>query len=94
MTELNEIGMPLHEMSVSLEFQQCMNRMFAALNDVNRADTFKYAIGVKLDRYADALRELRRAEDNMKYFRQIVEAKIQNTEKEQLDREREKVVDY
>ena len=90
----HEYGYPLHDLSVSLEFQQCMNKMFAALNDVNRGDNLKHAIGVKLDRYGDALRELRRAEDNMKYFRQIVEAKIKNTEKEQLDREREKVVDY
>ena len=94
MSDLSEIGMPLHEMSVSLEFQQCMNRMFAALNDVNRGDRLEYAIGMKIDRYGDALREIRRAEDNVKYFRQIIEAKIKNTEQLQLDREREKVVDY
>ena len=94
MTELNEIGLPLHEMSVSLEMQQCMNKMFAALNDVNSADRLEYAIGMKIDRYGDALREIRRAEDNVKYFRQIIEAKIKNTEQLQLDREREKVVDY
>ena len=93
MSELKKYDYPMHDFSVSLEFQQCMNRMFVALNDVNMGDKHEYAIGMKLDRYGDALRELRRAEDNMKVFRQIVEAKIKNTEKEQLDREREKVVD-
>lgn len=90
----HEYGYPLHDLSVSLELQQCMNRMFAALNDVNSGDRLEYAIGIKIDRYGDALREIRRAEDNIKYFRQIVEAKIKNTEQLQLDREREKVVDY
>jgi len=93
MTELNEYGYPLHDLSVSLEMQRCINRLFAALNDVNSGDRLEYAVALKLDRYGDALREIRRAEDNVKYFRQIVEAKIKNTEQLQLDREREKVVD-